>query len=85
MKKAKLYLTIVAILTLIGGALAFKANRIIVRFYTPGTTATTTQLVCNSPVNFAYTPDAIGLTTIIASISIDNSNPCRVIRVKVII
>lgn len=82
MKQAKFALTAVAVLAVIGGALAFKANRVTVKFYTPGTTATTQQSVCNSPVDLFYTPSAAGLTTILASTTVDNTNPCKVIHVR---
>ncbi|NLU95759.1 hypothetical protein [Chitinophaga sp. Ak27] len=82
MKQAKFALTAVAVLAVIGGALAFKANRSLNNFFTPGQTATTTKLVCNSPAQLSYITNALGATVITASVAVDNVNACPTIRVQ---
>lgn len=82
MKQAKSILIIILSLTTTGGALAFKANRQSERFYTPGTTATTDHLVCNSLTHLPYHADPAGLTTILASTTIDNTNQCQILHIR---
>ena len=66
MKQAKFALTAVAILAVIGGALAFKANRTAkVQFYSFGTT--NGQTGCVLTTTLSYIPDASGATTIALS------------------
>jgi len=60
MKKAKLVLTTLAILTVIGGALAFKSSRVANTFYQFGNTVQNGPTGCLVPVNLRYVVDAGG-------------------------
>ncbi|MVT12493.1 hypothetical protein [Chitinophaga tropicalis] len=75
MKKAKVILSAVALFAVVGGALAFKAARISVRYFTPGV-----NNVCSVPLDIRYTTnpeDATGpLTTFYTSITTIQSAPC---------
>lgn len=63
MRKARFILSAVAMLALVGGALAFKASRIVNVFYSNGTTLTTTipggplvqRTYCTVPFTTTYT------------------------------
>jgi len=64
MKQAKFALTAVALFAVIGGALAFKANRISRTFYKFGVTTTAGGLSvtgCVLPYNLSYIPASSGL------------------------
>ncbi|MFX1707388.1 hypothetical protein PV783_25690 [Chitinophaga sp. CC14] len=65
MKQAKFALTAVAILAVVGGSLAFKANRVPKTFYSLGTTVVggVQTSACNVPVDLLRTPNANGAIT----------------------
>lgn len=75
MKKAKIILTSVAVLAVIGGAFAFKASRSLVRYYTPNL-----EGACVVPLDIRYTTnplDASGPnTTFYTSITTISGAPC---------
>lgn len=68
MKKAKFAATAVAILAVIGGALAYKANSQARTFYKLGTTvATATTSACVVPTQLFLVPNANGFETQVSS------------------
>ncbi|SKD04323.1 hypothetical protein SAMN05660461_2815 [Chitinophaga ginsengisegetis] len=80
MKQAKLALTAVALLAVVGGALAFKANRIAKTFYSYGTTtvAGEEKIGCVLPITLTLTPVAAGgfVTTLYSSTFNDATTTC---------
>jgi hypothetical protein len=55
MKKAKIMLSAIAVVAVVSGALAFKANRSPRVIYTGTATTTTTALVCTAPLTTVLT------------------------------
>ncbi|MEZ2440785.1 hypothetical protein AB6805_03650 [Chitinophaga sp. RCC_12] len=84
MKQAKFALTAVALLAVIGGALAFKANRQLKTFYSLGTTVIQGEEVagCVIPVQLLRTPAAAGAITPYSSTFNSATTTCTV-RVNV--
>jgi len=84
MKQAKLVLTAVGVLAVIGGALAFKASRQQNTFYTE--TKTTINGVprtyCTVETQLFYTVDPQGLTSLTASIA-PTFTTCPVLKVRI--
>lgn len=69
MKKAKILLSLVAFMSVAGGSLAYKANRIINLFYIDTTTFLSGQVrtVCTKQTSYLYTYEPFGTRTIKAS------------------
>lgn len=77
MKQAKLALTAVAVLAVIGGALAFKANRQGATFYSYGTTTVNgvQKIGCVIPVDLPRITNAGGVVTPYLSTTAATTNP----------
>ena len=82
MKKAKLLLTLVLITALAGGAVAYKATRLLNRFYLDTTTTIDGEpfSVCTVPTMYPYIYNPGGINTIKASTA-SISQTCPVINV----
>lgn len=83
MKKAKIVLTAVAVLAVVGGALAFKANRFVHTFY-QSTVAGGPCAVTYTTLWSATTLQTNGVDIISTRLSTtrDLVNPCPVITIK---
>lgn len=85
MKQAKFALTAVALLAVIGGALAFKANRTPRQFFSYGTTLVdgVKKTGCVIPVQTLYTTNAAGTTISYYPISttVAPNNTCTTLAV----
>ncbi|MGF6928274.1 putative esterase YcpF (UPF0227 family) [Chitinophaga sp. W2I13] len=82
MKQAKFALTAVAVLAVVGGALAFKASRgeTLVGFY--ATTATAQCTIPTAIANRTLQPNGAGVTTLFSVIS--TTKPCPVVNTYVL-
>ncbi|MDR6567448.1 hypothetical protein [Chitinophaga ginsengisegetis] len=88
MKRAKFALTAIAVLAVVGGALAFKANRVVNTFYGKTTTlqpddAQCTQLITAKLNTTIFSLTSIGTTTQLSTAPNPNVTACvtRVITV----
>ncbi|MBO9727312.1 MAG: hypothetical protein J7623_01610 [Chitinophaga sp.] len=80
MKQAKLLLTAIAILTVIGGALAFKANTI-KSFYSSGASGECDEFYTNAKWEVVWMTNLPGVRTTYLSTGRDLAHPCPKIMI----